>query len=218
MHNLDSPKLKLQPEESLVSNVIAFSWRIKRGWILSADNTVGKFLKDRGIAVTNVLQKHSSCRRQKSELHVNASLKTYVTVFVASHWCPWGQAPPPACCFGWNAPERHCFLPPRWGFVSIFPRCFRLGTLLSAGIFYFQSSALVYGLDMTFRRLKKVNSSGPETGPACQDIYFPSSKSDSCRTADFQSSCSEVYSYRTLAYSGGTLPRNIKKVRSHFGI
>eukprot|EP00066_Takifugu_rubripes_P001985 XP_003963572.1 PREDICTED: general receptor for phosphoinositides 1-associated scaffold protein [Takifugu rubripes] len=64
---------------------------------------------------------------------------------------------------------------------------------------------------MTFRRLKKVNSSGPETGPACQDIYFPSSKSDSCRTADFQSSCSEVYSYRTLAYSGGTLPRNIKK-------
>lgn len=71
---------------------------------------------------------------------------------------------------------------------------------------------------MTFRRLKKVNSSGPETGPACQDsdIYFPSSKSDSCRTADLQISSSEVYSYKTLAYSGGTLPRNFKKVTTHF--
>ncbi|XP_019960256.1 general receptor for phosphoinositides 1-associated scaffold protein [Paralichthys olivaceus] len=70
---------------------------------------------------------------------------------------------------------------------------------------------------MTFRRLKKVNSSGPESGPesgpAAQDhdIYFPSSKSDSCRTAEVQSGSSEVYSYKTLAYSGGTLPRNFKK-------
>ncbi|KAG7221722.1 hypothetical protein INR49_000089 [Caranx melampygus] len=67
---------------------------------------------------------------------------------------------------------------------------------------------------MTFRRLKKVNSSGPESGPASQDnndIYFPSSKSDSCRTAELPSGSSEVYNYRTLAYSGGTLPRNFKK-------
>ncbi|CAI5648371.1 general receptor for phosphoinositides 1-associated scaffold protein isoform X1 [Oreochromis niloticus] len=65
---------------------------------------------------------------------------------------------------------------------------------------------------MTFRRLKKVNSNGPESGPASQDdIYFPSSKSDSCRTMDTPSNSSEVYNYKTLAYSGGTLPRNYKK-------
>uniref|UniRef100_UPI0037E76FEF general receptor for phosphoinositides 1-associated scaffold protein n=1 Tax=Semicossyphus pulcher TaxID=241346 RepID=UPI0037E76FEF len=67
---------------------------------------------------------------------------------------------------------------------------------------------------MTFRRLKKVNSSGPDTtGPASQDndIYFPSSKSDSCRTKDLPTNSSEVYNYKTLAYSGGTLPRNFKK-------
>lgn len=73
---------------------------------------------------------------------------------------------------------------------------------------------LVCELNMTFRRLKKVNSSGPESGPTSQDndIYFPSSKSDSCRTVDLPTNSSEVYSYRTLAYSGGTLPRNFKKV------
>ncbi|XP_026188721.1 general receptor for phosphoinositides 1-associated scaffold protein [Mastacembelus armatus] len=66
---------------------------------------------------------------------------------------------------------------------------------------------------MTFRRLKKVNSSGPESGPASSenDIYFPSSKSDSCRTMDSPNNSSEVYNYKTLAYSGGTLPRNFKK-------
>ncbi|XP_041656393.1 general receptor for phosphoinositides 1-associated scaffold protein [Cheilinus undulatus] len=66
---------------------------------------------------------------------------------------------------------------------------------------------------MTFRRLKKVNSSGPDSsGPASQDdIYFPSSKSDSCRTRDLPTNSSEVYNYKTLAYSGGTLPRNFKK-------
>lgn len=66
---------------------------------------------------------------------------------------------------------------------------------------------------MTFRRLKKVNSSGTESGPTSQDndIYFPSSKSDSCRTMDVSRNSSEVYNYKTLAYSGGTLPRNFKK-------
>ncbi|TNN57233.1 General receptor for phosphoinositides 1-associated scaffold protein [Liparis tanakae] len=66
---------------------------------------------------------------------------------------------------------------------------------------------------MTFRRLKKVNSSGPESGTASQDndIYFPSSKSDSCRTVDLPRNSSDVYNYKTLAYSGGTLPRNCRK-------
>ncbi|KAK2851802.1 hypothetical protein Q5P01_008078 [Channa striata] len=70
---------------------------------------------------------------------------------------------------------------------------------------------------MTFRRLKKVNSSGPETGPASRDndVYFPSSKSDSCRTTEPPTNNSEVYNYRTLAYSGGTLPRNYKKAGGH---
>ncbi|XP_047447722.1 general receptor for phosphoinositides 1-associated scaffold protein [Mugil cephalus] len=65
---------------------------------------------------------------------------------------------------------------------------------------------------MTFRRLRKVNSSAPDSGPSSQDdIYFPSSKSDSCRTMDVPTNSSEVYNYKTLAYSGGTLPRNFKK-------
>lgn len=66
---------------------------------------------------------------------------------------------------------------------------------------------------MTFR-VKKVNSSGLENGtaPRDSDIYFPSSKSDSCRTADPPTRSSEIYNYKTLAYSGGTLPRNFKKV------
>ncbi|XP_044068589.1 general receptor for phosphoinositides 1-associated scaffold protein [Siniperca chuatsi] len=66
---------------------------------------------------------------------------------------------------------------------------------------------------MTFRRLKKVNSSRPESGPTSQDneIYFTSSKSDSYRTVDLPTDSSEVYNYKTLAYSGGTLPRNFKK-------
>ncbi|XP_058499654.1 general receptor for phosphoinositides 1-associated scaffold protein [Solea solea] len=67
---------------------------------------------------------------------------------------------------------------------------------------------------MTFRRLKKVNSSGPDSGAAASqdnDIYFPSSKSDSCNTNSNNTNSSEVYNHRTLAYSGGTLPRNYKK-------
>ena len=66
---------------------------------------------------------------------------------------------------------------------------------------------------MTFRRLKKVNSSGH--GSQESDIYFLSTKSDSCRTQE--TNCSEVYNYKSLskslAYSGGTLPRSFKKVR-----
>uniref|UniRef100_A0A8C6UEC6 GRP1 (general receptor for phosphoinositides 1)-associated scaffold protein n=1 Tax=Neogobius melanostomus TaxID=47308 RepID=A0A8C6UEC6_9GOBI len=71
---------------------------------------------------------------------------------------------------------------------------------------------------MTFRRLKKVNSSGPDSGgnPQENDIYFPSSKSDSCKTTNttmdlLHPSSADVYNYKSLAYSGGTLPRNFKK-------
>ncbi|CAL8367096.1 unnamed protein product [Lota lota] len=62
---------------------------------------------------------------------------------------------------------------------------------------------------MTFRRPKKVNSNHPQGGPSTQDndIYFSSSKSDSCKTVELQPNSSEVYNYKTLAYSGGTLPR-----------
>ncbi|CAL1606455.1 unnamed protein product [Knipowitschia caucasica] len=64
---------------------------------------------------------------------------------------------------------------------------------------------------MTFRRLKKVNSNSGGNSQE-NDIYFPSSKSDSCRTSlDLQAKPTDVYNYKTLAYSGGTLPRNFKK-------
>ncbi|KAM9445150.1 general receptor for phosphoinositides 1-associated scaffold protein [Clarias gariepinus] len=58
--------------------------------------------------------------------------------------------------------------------------------------------------NMTFRRVK-------DSGTGSGDIYFSSSKSDSCKNMDLPSSSSEVYNYKTLAYSGGTLPRNFKK-------
>ncbi|KAM9430266.1 general receptor for phosphoinositides 1-associated scaffold protein-like [Salvelinus alpinus] len=65
--------------------------------------------------------------------------------------------------------------------------------------------------NMTLRKLKKVNSSDPTSRLSSQDdIYFPSSKSDSCKTMDLPTH-SEVYNYKTLAYSGGTLPRNFRK-------
>lgn len=69
--------------------------------------------------------------------------------------------------------------------------------------------------NMTFRRVKKLNSNEPDSGSLCQDsgdIYFSSSKSDSFGTEDRgPSNSGEVYNYKTLAYSGGTLPRNFKK-------
>ncbi|KAK2885422.1 hypothetical protein Q8A67_016259 [Cirrhinus molitorella] len=69
--------------------------------------------------------------------------------------------------------------------------------------------------NMTFRRVKKLNSNEPDSGSLCHDsgeIYFTSSKSDSCGTVDRgPSNSAELYNYKTLAYSGGTLPRNFKK-------
>jgi len=71
--------------------------------------------------------------------------------------------------------------------------------------------------NMTFRRLKKLNSNEPDSGSLSHDsgdIYFTSSKSDSCTVDRGPSNSTEVYNYKTLAYSGGTLPRNFKKVRA----
>ncbi|XP_077573087.1 general receptor for phosphoinositides 1-associated scaffold protein isoform X1 [Stigmatopora nigra] len=69
---------------------------------------------------------------------------------------------------------------------------------------------------MTFRRLKMVDSNGTNrTAAPSPDngVYFPSSQSDSCRrTAPLNNDATEVYNYKTLAYSGGTLPRNLRKV------
>ncbi|XP_028850704.1 general receptor for phosphoinositides 1-associated scaffold protein [Denticeps clupeoides] len=61
--------------------------------------------------------------------------------------------------------------------------------------------------NMTFRKLKTLNSSDAD---GSGDIYFSSSASDSWRAGDLHNS-TEVCNYRTLAYSGGTLPRNYKK-------
>jgi len=74
---------------------------------------------------------------------------------------------------------------------------------------------------MTFRRLRKVNSGSPAEGggpssssSSCQHQDLYSSQGDhSCRTVDLRTNSSDVYNYKTLAYSGGTLPRT-KKVRN----
>uniref|UniRef100_A0A3Q4BPN2 PDZ domain-containing protein n=1 Tax=Mola mola TaxID=94237 RepID=A0A3Q4BPN2_MOLML len=63
---------------------------------------------------------------------------------------------------------------------------------------------------MTFRRLNTVNSGGAASRDADADV--PPSKSGSCRSVELPSDSSEVYDYRTLAYSGGTLPRHLRKV------
>ncbi|KAK0138297.1 General receptor for phosphoinositides 1-associated scaffold protein [Merluccius polli] len=67
---------------------------------------------------------------------------------------------------------------------------------------------------MTFRRVKKVSPGPPgppeDRGPAAPDgdIYFPSSRSDGVEP---RPTSSEVYNYKTLAYSGGTLPRTYRR-------
>lgn len=141
-------------------------------------------------------------------MQVKASFRKNVTALFSADWFLGNrprplkelQAPRPR-------PRVSLSLPPRWGFVSI---CLSLvpRTLYSP----------LPDLDMTFRRLKKVDSSGPEVGPCSRDaeVYFPSSSSDGCRTGELQSIGSGVYSHKTLAYSGGTLPRNFKKVRRRF--
>lgn len=143
----------------------------------------------------------------------------YVTVFAAAHWCLGRQAPPPACWFGWAAPQSHSHLRAEASSASFFflHRSFFFTPYLRAH-WLAATFAPVCEPDMTFRRLKKVNSSGPETGPSCPDgdVYFPSSRSDSCSTEELRSRSCDLYSYTTLAYSGGTLPRNLKKVTARF--
>lgn len=157
---------------------------------------------------------------------MKAAQRMNVNIVIGTHSCPSQQSPRPRCLFTRNTPECHCdfFL-----HVETHDSGQHLSRLPSpegttTQFLYLQqlflpphpTTHLVCGLNMTFRRLKKVNSSGPESGPTSQDgdIYFPSSKSDSCRTVELPSNSSEVYNYKTLAYSGGTLPRNSKKVRS----
>ncbi|XP_062871308.1 general receptor for phosphoinositides 1-associated scaffold protein [Trichomycterus rosablanca] len=68
--------------------------------------------------------------------------------------------------------------------------------------------------NMTLRRVKKLGLNEAGDGGSCRgsgDIYFSSSKSDSCKNMDLPSGSSDIYNYKTLAYSGGTLPRNFKK-------
>ncbi|XP_066529486.1 general receptor for phosphoinositides 1-associated scaffold protein [Hoplias malabaricus] len=64
--------------------------------------------------------------------------------------------------------------------------------------------------NMTLRRVKKLNSSEPQS-QGSGEIYFSSSQSDSCRSTQRSSAPSLIYNYKTLAYSGGTLPRNFNK-------
>lgn len=135
-----------------------------------------------------------------------------------THSCPSQQRPAPAACCEETLRSVTVVSLHAETRVSISAGCARRRTPKS--VVHFQqlprtASPRCLAFDMTFRRLKKVNSSGPDAGAASQDgdIYFPSSKSDSCRTAGFPTNSSEVYNYRTLAYSGGTLPRNFKKVK-----
>lgn len=90
-------------------------------------------------------------------------------------------------------------------------------TLLSSTVAFLLSDTGIMK-NMTFRRVKKLNSNEPDSGSLCHDsgeIHLTSSKSDSCGTVDRgPSNSTELYNYKTLAYSGGTLPRNFKKVRT----
>ncbi|XP_029102278.1 general receptor for phosphoinositides 1-associated scaffold protein [Scleropages formosus] len=68
--------------------------------------------------------------------------------------------------------------------------------------------------NMTFRRAKKGSPPESACGTSCSDsgdIYFPSSKSDSAVADAPAAAGCELYTYRSLAYSGGTLPRNHRK-------
>lgn len=152
------------------------------------------------------IQKHPRCTWKHQRGCTSTSLLALI--------CVLHNKVPASRLFKGNTHQRHC----SWlhveaqnssaSFPAGFTPCW--GTTRRFLFVFFENSTTT----MTFRRLKKVNSSAPESGPSSQDdIYFPSSKSDSCRTVDVPTNSSEVYNYKTLAYSGGTLPRNFKKVR-----
>ncbi|MGH0185954.1 UNVERIFIED_CONTAM: hypothetical protein FKN15_019955 [Acipenser sinensis] len=71
---------------------------------------------------------------------------------------------------------------------------------------------------MTLRRLKQLSRKEDEWGSATDrdvysagknEIYQPAS--ETYKTLDSYKNTSDVYNYKTLAYSGGTLPRNHRK-------
>lgn len=73
--------------------------------------------------------------------------------------------------------------------------------------------------NMTLRRLKQLSRKEEEWGSATDrdvysagknEIYQPAS--ETYKTLDSYKNTSDVYNYKTLAYSGGTLPRNHRKV------
>ncbi|XP_034769713.2 general receptor for phosphoinositides 1-associated scaffold protein-like [Acipenser ruthenus] len=72
--------------------------------------------------------------------------------------------------------------------------------------------------NMTLRRLKQLSRKEEEWGSATDrdvysagknEIYQPAS--ETFKTLDSYKNTSDVYNYKTLAYSGGTLPRNHRK-------
>ncbi len=69
----------------------------------------------------------------------------------------------------------------------------------------------------TFRRIMKLTQTSRTAGRCVMTVgdRLYVLQSDSCGTVDRgPSNSTEVYNYKTLAYSGGTLPRNFKKVRA----
>ncbi|XP_036388113.1 general receptor for phosphoinositides 1-associated scaffold protein-like [Megalops cyprinoides] len=64
--------------------------------------------------------------------------------------------------------------------------------------------------NMTFRRLKKHNSNRTAP-PDSAEMHFPPSRTDNCKTLVSLKNSSDVYNYKTLAYSGETLPRHHRK-------
>lgn len=71
--------------------------------------------------------------------------------------------------------------------------------------------------NMSFWRLEKRSSSKPDHGTSCPssaETHFPTSKSDNYKAMVSMNNSLDVYNYKTLAYSGGTLPRNRRKVGS----
>ncbi|MBN3277637.1 GRASP protein, partial [Polyodon spathula] len=72
--------------------------------------------------------------------------------------------------------------------------------------------------NMTLRRLKQLSRKEEEYGSVLdRDVYsgekneIYQSTSETYKTLDSYKNTSDVYNYKTLAYSGGTLPRNHKK-------
>ncbi|XP_061076703.1 general receptor for phosphoinositides 1-associated scaffold protein-like isoform X1 [Conger conger] len=66
----------------------------------------------------------------------------------------------------------------------------------------------------SFWRLEKRSSNKTDHGTSCPSsakTHFPTSKSDNYKAMVSMNNSSDVYNYKTLAYSGGTLPRNRRK-------